>query len=99
MDFINIYQAKIALSAILGVLGAIAITGHELDGRKGILVWLVFVLVSGLLVNNQKGMPLSFLSLCAAISALSLAMTIAWLIFLGVQTNFNLPISGIDINF
>ena len=99
MDSNNFLQAKVALSAILGVIGAIAITGRNLVPRQGVFIWLIFVLVTGILVNTQEGMPLYFLSLCAGASALSLVAAIAWLLFLDVNANINLPISGVNIDF
>lgn len=46
---------RLAIEVVLGVVGAVAITKSGLSPRESLLRWLIFALVTGILVNTQEG--------------------------------------------
>ena len=52
---------RIAFGVVLGVVGAVAITKSGLNPQESILRWLIFALVTGVLVNTQDGKKLPFI--------------------------------------
>ncbi len=74
---------RIAFGVVLGVVGAVAITKSGLNPQESILRWLIFALVTGVLVNTQDGKKLPFILTAAALSALGLIATVLWLALLG----------------
>ncbi len=74
---------RIAFGVVLGVVGAVAITKSGLNPQESILRWLIFALVTGVLVNSQDGKKLPFILTAAALSALGLIATVLWLALLG----------------
>ncbi len=74
---------RIAFGVVLGVVGAVAITKSGLNPQESILRWLIFALVTGVLVKTQDGKKLPFILTAAALSALGLIATVLWLALLG----------------
>jgi hypothetical protein len=64
-------RARIALAFVLSVLGAIAVTKAGIDPRDGILRWLIFSLVAGIVINTQEGKPIPFLLSASALVLLA----------------------------
>jgi hypothetical protein len=90
--------ARIAFAAILGVGGAILI-GKNVSTRESILWWLIYVIYTGICVNDQEGRPLSVLAAASVASAVALfgvcAFELEVLLLAPVDP---LNISGISLN-
>jgi hypothetical protein len=74
---------RLAIAVVLGVIGAVAITKPELSPQEAILRWLIFALVTGVIVNTQEGKSGFYLLGASVLSSLSLVCTILWLGLLG----------------
>lgn len=87
---------RLAIGVILGVVGAVVVTKTGLTPRDAILRWLIFAVVTGILVNTQEGRKLSYLLAAAVLSSLSLVSTVLFLALLGQGI---LSISGVKVDF
>jgi hypothetical protein len=70
--------ARIAAGVLLGVAAAVAITKDDLSGGESMLRWLVFVAVTGILINTADGKRIAFLLAAATAAAASLLATVLW---------------------
>lgn len=90
-------MGRLSVGIILGVVGAVVITKAGITPRDAILRWLIFALVTGILLNTQEGRKLSYLLIAAVLSALSLVLAI---LFLGLLGQGVIPsLSGIKVDF
>lgn len=91
-------QARVALGAVVGALAAIAITKHGLNMQSGMLRWIAYCVVAGLVVNSQTGMSIVGLALAGITSALGLGGALCWMLFVGGR-DLPLKVSGHDFHF
>ena len=74
--------ARIALAVTLSVVGAIAVTKAGIDVRDGIMRWLIFSFVAGIVINTQEGRSTGTLAVGAGVVAVGLIGVILWLALL-----------------
>jgi hypothetical protein len=73
-------RARVAVSLVLAVVGAIAITKVGIDARDGVVRWLAFSLAAGLVINTPEGKPTVLLLTASAHAGLGLVVTLVCLV-------------------
>lgn len=74
---------RLAIGVFLGAVGAVAITKSGLSPPEYVWRWLLYTLVTGVLINTQEGKGIPYLLAAAVLSALSLVATVLWIGLLG----------------
>jgi hypothetical protein len=72
-------RARVAVSLVLAVVGAIAIRKVGIDARDGVVRWLAFSLAAGLVINTPEGKPTVLLLTASAHAGLGLVVTLVCL--------------------
>lgn len=86
--------AGIALSAFCSVFFVIVLAIHRGDLPKQSLWWLLFVLVTGLLISSKKPMALAYRILLSTIPALAFVLYAIGLLVLALLLGEGIVISG-----
>ena len=74
---------RIALGVVVGAISAVAITKTGLTPQSATLRWIVYCVVTGIIINTQTGMSARNLLLAGFCSALGLVGVILWMLLLG----------------